>query len=315
MWTKRGVIYSLVRQGKRVSHTQLPVVDTAGNNWRVYYSTRNQQGYSFPYWFEVSPKNPQKILRECTDPILPLGNKGSFDEHGVMPTAILDMGKKKFLYYIGWSRKTTVPYQNAIGLAVSEDGGETFRKYSNKPIIAENVIDPLFVGTLNIINVSDVWYGYYMSCTEWVEVGGRLEPRYLIKLAYSEDGINWRRNGDIAIDYVDSNEGGIVAASVLKGSKQFHMWYCYRKKYDFRKNADNSYRIGYAVSSDGIKWSRRDEYAGIDVGESGWDRDMICYPYVVAYGKELLMFYNGNGFGQSGIGLATSVLNKITAYE
>lgn len=31
---------------------------------------------------------------------------------------------------------------------------------------------------------------------------------------------------------------------------------------------------------------------------------MQCYPYVIAIDGKTYLFYNGNGFGQSGIGLA-----------
>jgi len=32
---------------------------------------------------------------------------------------------------------------------------------------------------------------------------------------------------------------------------------------------------------------------------------MCCYPCVVTHENKLYMFYNGNGFGQTGIGYAT----------
>jgi hypothetical protein len=60
-----------------------------------------------------------------------------------------------------------------------------------------------------------------------------------------------------------------------------------------------------ADSSDLLHWTRRDDEAGIDVADAGWDSDMICYPEVVAHDGRLFMFYNGNGFGRTGIGHAT----------
>ena len=86
------------------------------------------------------------------------------------------------------------------------------------------------------------------------------------------------------------------------------MWYCYRKDHDYRNNSNNSYRIGLAHSSDAINWQRDDANAAIDISSTGWDSEMICYPSVVKYNDTLFMFYNGNGFGQSGIGYATCKL-------
>jgi predicted GH43/DUF377 family glycosyl hydrolase len=73
------------------------------------------------------------------------------------------------------------------------------------------------------------------------------------------------------------------------------MWYSYRGE---------SYRIGYAESEDGIHFNRMDEKVGIDVSETGWDSEMICYPHVFEHNGEKYMLYNGNGYGKTGIGLA-----------
>ena len=52
----------------------------------------------------------------------------------------------------------------------------------------------------------------------------------------------------------------------------------------------------------------RTRKAGIDVSASGWDSEMIAYPYVFAHEGDYYMLYNGNGYGKTGIGLA--VLDK-----
>ena len=240
-WTKHGCFFSLAdnslahadqanngmannsqtnSENQRVSHTQLPVVDTsAANYWRIYYSSRNADGRSLPYYIDVEPGNPKNIIKQSTQALLDLGETGRFDEHGVMPTAIVNHDGKKYLYYIGWSVKQSVPYQNAIGLAISDNTDENndthFKRYSEGPLIAQNHIDPIFTGTFNVLKVGSVWHGYYMSCTEWRAFDEGLEPRYLLKYASSVDGINWQRDNHIAIDYTSNEEGGIVAATTI----------------------------------------------------------------------------------------------------
>ena len=83
------------------------------------------------------------------------------------------------------------------------------------------------------------------------------------------------------------------------------MWFGKRKDSDYRNNFENTYRIGYAESQNGIDWDRMDEKAGIDLSLEGWDSEMISYPNVIKKENQLLMFYNGNGFGKSGFGYAT----------
>ena len=53
------------------------------------------------------------------------------------------------------------------------------------------------------------------------------------------------------------------------------------------------------VRSDGL-----DDQAGITLSDEGWDSFMLAYPDVVDVGGHRYMFYNGNGFGQTGFGFA-----------
>jgi hypothetical protein len=82
------------------------------------------------------------------------------------------------------------------------------------------------------------------------------------------------------------------------------MWYSYRRVDGYRTDPTKSYRLGYAESNDGITWTRKDSSVGITRSETGWDSEMICYSHVVDHGGRRYLFYNGNGFGQSGIGYA-----------
>jgi len=69
-----------------------------------------------------------------------------------------------------------------------------------------------------------------------------------------------------------------------------------------------SYRIGYAESSNGVDWKRKDNDVGIDVSPSGWDSEMIEFPYVFDNKDTRYMLYCGNGFGKTGFGYA--ILDK-----
>ena len=53
-----------------------------------------------------------------------------------------------------------------------------------------------------------------------------------------------------------------------------------------------------------MDWTRKDGEAGIEVSLEGWDSEMISYPFVFNNGEDLIMLYNGNGFGKTGFGYA-----------
>ena len=130
----------------------------------------------------------------------------------------------------------------------------------------------------------------------------KLESFYNIKLALSNNGIDWEPTGHICIP-LKENEGGLSQASVIKENNIFKMWFSYRGFLNYRNNKKNSYRIGYAESIDGKSWERK-EGPELNISPEGWDSEMVCYPYIFTYNKNKYMFYNGNGFGKTGIGYA-----------
>ena len=298
---------------RKISHipihatrVQVPVVDASfKDKFRIYYSSRTSENKSIPLFIDVKSTDPTKVLTHQTSPILQLGKRGSFDWAGIMPTEIIEKDGLKYLYYIGWSRRTDIPYHNALGLAISEDGGKTFSKISDGPIFATSRLEPGYVGTMSITRaITGEFMGYYLSCQDWVKSDVGYEPVYDIKLAISSDGIDWKPTGKSCIS-LEGNEGGISQACVRQlkdGNLEMH--FSSRGKVDYRKNIANSYRIRRALSKDG-KICERVPGVCIDVSSEGWDSEMTAYPYVVSHKNLDYLFYNGNGFGQSGAGFAT----------
>ena len=296
MWENRKNIFNK-------HHSQVPVVDILENRFRVYYSTRIE-GKSVPMWVDLDLTDPSIILEESKQPILDLGNPGSFDWSGVMPTDIITLEDGiKYLYYIGWSRRLDVPYHNNLGLAVSKDGGNSWEKYSKGPVFHTSHKEPGYIGTVDILIEDGIFKMWYLSCLNWVEYEGVLEPTYDIKYATSKDGINWEPTGITCIP-LENNEGGISAARIIKENSIYYMWFSVRDKFDYRDNTQHSYKIEKAISKDGINWER-EQNIELDISQNSWENEMVCYPEVVKYKDLYYMFYNGNKFGNTGIGYVT----------
>ena len=308
-WEKRGLIYTVdERLPWASSHAQIPtyagVHDGALN---ILFSSRDESNRSLIAKLKVRCDAPNEVISVQPDPVLSLGMPGTFDDCGMMPSSVVEHGSAQYLYYIGWNVRNTVPYHNSVGLAISEDGGESYRRLFEGPIMDRTAEEPYFCATTCVRIENGIWRNWYLSCTGWQHIDGKAEPRYHLKYAESHDGIHWKRRGTIAIDYIDPEEGGIVRASVYKDGATYRMWYCYRRHAGYRENRASSYRIGYAESSDGIQWRRLDQRAGIDVSATGWDSFMVAYPEVVGVDGHLYLFYNGNGFGASGFGYAEAI--------
>ena len=304
-WKKKGLIFK--PEGDKpwaITHAQVPLAQSISDDLiRIYYGTRDERNRTRTSFVDVDADNPKNILNVHHVPILELGRAGLFDDSGVMPSDVVNYKGKTYFYYVGWNTGKTARYRTAIGLAVSEDLGRTFCKISDGPVMDRNLFDPVSTSCQSILIEDGKWKTWYMSYLKWEENDGIMEPFYQIKYAESNDGIHWKRKNIICIA-LEKDEGGIAAPSVIKDEGLYRMWYSIRKCGNYRDDKTQSYRIGYAESRDGLHWQRKDDLAGIDVSESGWDSEMIAYPFIYRHRDRLYMFFNGNGFGKTGFGFA-----------
>jgi len=296
-WSKKGLI--LEPRGKpewMVTHASLPFAENIGEElYRIYFYGRDSLNRSRPAYIEIDINQPQQILSISENPVLDLGSLGAFDDSGVMPSWVIETDNKKYLYYTGWTVGVRVPFYFYIGVAISQNGGKSFKRFSKAPILERNDIDPYLTASPSIIIDNGIWRMWYVSCVKWVIEDDKPKHYYHIKYAESKDGFHWERKGIICIDFSSKDEYAIARPCVIKESGIYKMWYSYRGE---------SYRIGYAESRDGITWQRKDEEAGIDISGSGWDAEMIEYAFVFNHKGQKYMLYNGNGYGKTGMGYA-----------
>ena len=299
-WKKLGLIFCPENNHDwMVSHAANPVAELLrGMLFRVYFSCRDEDNRSSVGFIELDIRNPNEILRLASEPVIQPGEPGLFDDSGVSIGCLIVTNGKKYLYYLGWNLGVTVPWRNSIGLAVSESADPVFVKYSRAPIVDRNHVDPFSVSYPWVMRDGPVWKMWYGSNLSWGTKQTNItqaDMTYVIKYAESKDRIQWKRTGIVCIDFKSKDEYAIARPCVIKDGNVYKMWYSYRGK---------SYRIGYAESPDGIHWERKDKAVGIDVSESGWDSEMIEYPFVFDHEGERYMLYNGNGYGKTGLGLA-----------
>jgi hypothetical protein len=176
------------------------------------------------------------------------------------------------------------------GLAQSFDGGKTFSRYSRAPIIERCRVNPFINTAPFAIKDNNEFKLYYVSGVEWVN---KDLPRYNIQMATSQDALEWKREGHVAIDF-EGNENALARPFVIKENGIYKMWFAAKS---------DDYRMKYAESLDGLKWTRKDDHVGIDVSKDSMaeDHQMIQYASIVTYNNQKFMFYNGNNYGANGI--------------
>lgn len=278
-----------------VSHAALPfAVPLHSGRIRVFFSTRDKQNKSSVAWFDLGlDRDRATILETAKRPVLTPGTVGMFDEDGVGLGSIVRCGDLDRMYYMGWSLGRSVPWRNSIGLALGSTLTAEFRRYSVGPILDRSPADPFTISYPWVMRFGAAdWRMWYGSHRSWDRADGNMD--HVINYAVSTDGIDWRPAKQNLLPFAGVDEYAQARPSVVFWRDQWLMAYAWRGK---------AYGLGCAVSDDGLNWRRSDVHF-LDAAVADWEAEMRCYPCLFEFNDQLLMLYNGNSYGATGIGLA-----------
>lgn len=300
-WISRGLVFrpDSSRWWMR-THACAPVPVHLGQTvYRVYFAGRDDENRSHVGWFDMDLERPDDILAVSQQPVLAPGPLGHFDDHGIYAASAVRDGGSILLYTIGWNPGVPRPlFYASIGRAVSDDNGATFRKIGRAPILQRSEHDPCGVTGPCVLKEGNFWRMWYVSGYRWEAINGTPVSFYNIKYAESHDGALWQRAGVVAIDHATPDERNIARPWIVREGAVYRAWFAY--------GAGRGYRIGYAESLDGIRFVRRDEEIAFRYSGQGFDDEATAHPAVVCCKGRWYMFYNGNGYGRDGIGLAVA---------
>ena len=249
--------------------------------------------------FDKSFKNVLKVSKT----VMSDGKLGTFDEHGIFPFSPFrdNEGQIKAITS-GWTRRVSVSTDSALGLAVSDNQGETFKRYGDGPILTATLREPFLIADGFVVRLRDRYIMYYIFGTEWGDYKEAYQPErtYKIGVAESVDLINWKRNGHQIIESKFEREAQALP-SVIYRNGYWHMAFCFRDTVGFREDVSREYKIGYAYSTDMYHWVRDD--SRIKIKKDEWCNEMQCYPNLFEMNGEVYMLYNGNHFAKEGFGI------------
>jgi predicted GH43/DUF377 family glycosyl hydrolase len=303
-WRKLGVVYQ--PDGSlwwAKSHAAIPTPEVLTENIiRIYIYCRDENNVGRTGYVDVSTNDPREILSIANEPILDVGQPGTFDENGAIVNCIVNIDNQiKYLYYTGFELGHQIRYRLLSGLAASKDSGRTFQRIQKTPVL-ERSGKELYFRCASFVRYEDgVFKQWYVAGSDWTQVGEKPLPVYEIRYIESKNGIHWPDEGVTCIKIENEDEHGFGRPYVTKVNDLYKMHYSIRRR-------SVGYRLGYAESQDGIRWTRKDDLLGLDVSEQGWDSEAIMYSAVIEVKGNTYMFYNGNDFGGSGFGLA--ILDK-----
>ena len=299
-WQKLGLLYCPTGQNrhpKLLTHAANPLpVIIEGNIYRIFYSGRDANNRSSVAAVDIDIVK-REVIKEHRAPFFKHGPEGSFYAEGVSIGCCYKVDDVQYMLFMGWQNSKGSHWRGDIGrLIVRPD--LTLELDSELPFLGSSEIDPISLSYPWVINNAaggyHMWYG---STKMWNAGNG--EMLHVINQASSNDGHDWVRKG-LAVPYELGNAQAFSRPSVVENSREggYVMWFSYRG------GSGDTYRIGCSMSKDGDLWELENQDSGITTSATGWDSEMIEYPYVFDHGGQRYMLYNGNGYGESGFGLA-----------
>jgi hypothetical protein len=213
---------------------------------------------------------------------------------GVSYPWLVEVDGALLMYYVGWNRLAgEIPFRNQIGLAISEDGGESFRRVTKAPLLPLTDAESIGSGSCCVERVGGGWRLYYTNFLRWEP--GPEGPRhyYHIREAWSKDGIHWERPGKTVVDLVAPHEYALGAPDLDIRDGRRVMYFTAR---------GHRYQLFAAVEGADGNWTRLPGH--LEIPRLDFDSEMQCYPRTLSLQGRTWLLYAGNGYGRSGIGCA-----------
>lgn len=299
MWEPLGLVDCWIGEAPwRASHAFVPTpYKLSEERIRVYVAFLDRSQVGRVGYVDVSARDPREVLAVSREPVLDIGAPGCFDDHGVTPMTVTKVGSELRLYYTGWQLSSTVRYYLLAGLAVSRDGGETFLRASRVPLLERSDSELTVRTATHVMFHGGTWKMWYIGGSGTIVVDGKQVPTYDMRYLESADGLKWGDHGRVVMAPAGEDEYGFGRPYVLETSTGFEMWYSVRTR-------SRGYHLGYATATDGLHWKRQDDAAGAAPARADWDSQMQAFGAMVECAFGRYIFYNGNGYGRAGFGVA-----------
>jgi len=252
-----------------------------GETYHMWYHGNNAIGYA-------NSVNGITWEKYEGNPVITTGGSGSWDElHLQMGHVIFD-GDIYKMWYDGHGS-----YGWAIGLATSPDGIHWTKDTLNSPVLTTGETgswDDFAVWSPHIIKEDGAYKMWYTGHQDRMDIGF-----YFVRIGYAEsfDGITWTKHPDPVLEIGDYTIWGfdLESPGVIFDGDNYDMWY---STINSISNCCN--QIEYAVSSDGIHWTRDSlNNPVIESGEEDSWYQSAYHPYVIEMDNLYRMWFNGSG--------------------
>ncbi len=189
---------------------------------------------------------------------------------------VYQFGPKDFWMYYS-------DYDRHIDLARSPDGIH-WTNYPHNPVLTVNQAWEVMIMQESVLKIGRLWLMWYSTYEGKPRVTG---------MATSQDGIHWTKYGCNPVLPLGApgewDDYSAFQPEVFRRDGYYHMLYT-----GSNKQNPTGYQWGYALSKDGIHWSKSPDNPILTPGGSGmWDSGKICCHTILPTGPGRFNIYYG----------------------
>ena len=277
-----------------ITYTSNPVVIQMQNSiFRIYFNSRDSQNRS-NVWSVDFDFESLKVIQNSLRVQIEIGiNTPKYCRAGISLGSDFSLDNQRYIGFMGWYLPDRAHWMGEIG-RLEIDEAYNLELIDGSPWIGISKEDPISLSYPAIHQTADgldVWYG---STHTWDAGNGEMLHLLERRRVTHEFGTE-------KIAGILPFELGIAQAFSRPAILNTDWGTLF--SYSVRGNTDK-YRIAFRSLNATYKSIQFGEPVSFLPSTEEWESEMVEYPYLVTYKGEVYMFYNGNRFGKSGVGLA-----------
>ena len=266
----------------------LPIKDS--DFFHLYITGRDSTNRSVIGRAVWDPSKPQELQEISKDPIIELGDLGTFYDSGMSYPFLLEVKNDTYMYFTGWKKGSTVPFYNRIGLCIKRNNEDSF-VVKQSPILPLTDDDCFGSGSMQVIKEKESFTMFYTSFLGWTNNKGKISHKYKLKRTNSSNGIIWDDNREHLITNMSCKFDNICKPFLHKEN----FYFCAR---------DNGEDYSIYVLEDYLNNDENIKKVDFSIVSSDWDAYGQAYPTLIDINEKTFLFYSGNNYGEGGMGVA-----------
>jgi hypothetical protein len=281
--------------GKELSHCANPVVVPVDNELsRVFFNSRDDFQRSSVYSVDIEMQTFE-VVEGSFKAQHQLTGENNYYRDGISLGSHFSLQGDGWIGFMGWINPPNEHWYGTIG-KFRLDGNLNLTSIDSQPWFDLDNTDQISLSYPALYFSGDEYRIWYGSTLTWEASNG--EMIHILKERRSRDGVLFEpTNREVQWDLVNSQ--AFSRPSILKVGDQHLMAYSVR-------GSNSKYRIGFGLLKDETNLIR--EIGSFYPSEPEWAGEMVEYPYLFAHNKSNFMFYNGDSFGKTGVGLAEIII-------